>query len=186
MRKRLYSPCSIVCHGASEVKICEFLRQDYRLRICDISNKKGTHNIEITSLLNFLNASVLKTKESYIRYVGKDFLQFDEDGNIINHKIFIMMDVDGYYDEAEKFANKKMFKGHWAYKYIVPILSNPNLDESFNKAGYKINSHESKPKQYLEFLSKNKLKYKEIFKYVSNFKTNIFDLVEWLDKYCNN
>lgn len=79
-----------------------------------------------------------------------------------------------------------MLKGHWAYNYIVPILSNPNLDESFNKARYKINSHESKPKQYLEILSKNKLKYKEIFKCVSSFKTNIFDLVERLDKYYNN
>ena len=39
------------------------------------------------------------------------------------------MDTDDCSEEEKrKFINKEMFKGHWAYDYIVPIYNIPELE----------------------------------------------------------
>lgn len=35
------------------------------------------------------------------------------------------------------FISKEMFKGHWAYEYIVPIYDSPDLENVMVKAGIK-------------------------------------------------
>ena len=37
-------------------------------------------------------------------------------------------------DEKRKFINKEMFKGHWAYDYIVPIYNIPELETVLTEA----------------------------------------------------
>ena len=42
----------------------------------------------------------------------------------------MIMDTDDCtLEQANAYKGKSMFKNHWAYDYIEPIYSQPNLDE---------------------------------------------------------
>lgn len=44
------------------------------------------------------------------------------------------MDTDDCTEkQKEEYINKSMFKGHWAYDYIVPIFNSPALEDVLSK-----------------------------------------------------
>lgn len=50
--------------------------------------------------------------------------------------IFVIMDTDDCNAEMlRSFKDKSLFKGHWAYDYIVPVFNTENLEEVMERAG---------------------------------------------------
>lgn len=135
MRKLNYTKAVVIVHGKSEKQICQYIKNKLRLKIEIYSDKNGEKSIQITSLKNTLNNKIFK---SYINFINTfEDIELTADNKNINNdfKIFIIMDTDDC-SEAEKikFINKEMFKGHWAYDYIVPIYNIPELETVLTEA----------------------------------------------------
>ena len=99
------------------------------------SDKNGEKAIQITSLKNTLNNKIFKSYRNFIK-IYED-VELSRDGKSINNsfKIFIIMDTDDCSAEQKRdFINREMFKGHWAYNYIVPIYNIPELESVLEKA----------------------------------------------------
>ena len=136
MREANYLKAVAVVHGKSELQICQYIKQKLRLNIEIESDKKGEKAIQITSLKNTLNKKYFQKQSEFLKKF--DIIKLDEKGRKIadDFKIFIIMDTDDCTGKQIKaFKNKEMFKGHWAYDYIVPIYNSQNLKEVLVKAG---------------------------------------------------
>ena len=129
MRKLNYTKALVIVHGKSEKQICQHIKNKLRLKIEIYSDKNGEKAIQITSLKNTLNNKIFKSYRNFIN-TFEDIELTDNNKSINNNfKIFIIMDTDDCSeDEKRKFINKEMFKGHWAYDYIVPIYNIPELE----------------------------------------------------------
>lgn len=135
MNKLNYLKAVIIVHGKSEKQICDFVKQQLRLKIDIVSDKKGEKAIQITSLKNILNNKIFGKKASFLKQYPDVELDEDEKEISNNFKVFIIMDTDDCTEEQkEKFILKEMFKGHWAYDYIVPIFNSPQLESVLTKA----------------------------------------------------
>lgn len=135
--KPCYLKAIVIVHGKSEKQICDYIKSNLRLKIEVISDKKGEKSIQITSLMNILNDSRFRTMDAFL----KNFC----DTEIVNErkkkrlspdfKIFTIMDTDDCTEkQKEEYINKSMFKGYWAYDYIVPIYNSPSLEDVLVKA----------------------------------------------------
>ncbi len=135
MNKLNYLKAVVIVHGKSEKQICDFVKQQLRLKIDIVSDKKGEKAIQITSLKNILNNKIFGKKASFLKQYPDVELDKDEKEISNNFKVFIIMDTDDCTEEQkEKFILKEMFKGHWAYDYIVPIFNSPQLESVLTKA----------------------------------------------------
>ena len=124
----------VVCHGRSEVKIVEYLKQNLRIPIEIMSENKGKNSIQIgKSLDRFLN-TYLSTKK-----------QLDELGEIeyvqkypVKLKIFILMDLDDVNDSnvVDNYKNGNLFSKFKFAKSIVPLYNDGNLEEVIGSMGY--------------------------------------------------
>lgn len=135
MRVIHYLKAVVIVHGKSEKQICDHVKQQLRLKMEIISEKKGEKSIQITSLKNILNNTIFKSKTSFLKNFQD--IELDENSkNIANDfKIFIIMDTDDCTVEQKKaYINKEMFREHWAYDYIEPIYNTKNLEEVLTKA----------------------------------------------------
>lgn len=129
----------VVCHGRSEVKIVEYLKQNLRIPIEIMSENKGKNSIQIgKSLDRFLN-TYLSTKK-----------QLDELGEIeyvqkypVKLKIFILMDLDDVNDSnmVDNYKNGKLFSKFKFAKSIVPLYNDGNLEEVIGSMGYNPPKH---------------------------------------------
>ena len=135
MRKLNYTKALVIVHGKSEKQICQHIKNKLRLKIEIYSDKNGEKAIQITSLKNTLNNKIFKSYRNFIN-TFEDIELTDNNKSINNNfKIFIIMDTDDCSeDEKRKFINKEMFKGHWAYDYIVPIYNIPELETVLTEA----------------------------------------------------
>ena len=135
MRKLNYTKALVIVHGKSEKQICQYIKNKLRLKIEIYSDKNGEKAIQITSLKNTLNNKIFKSYRNFIN-TFEDIELTDNNKSINNNfKIFIIMDTDDCSeDEKRKFINKEMFKGHWAYDYIVPIYNIPELETVLTEA----------------------------------------------------
>lgn len=62
------------------------------------------------------------------------------------------MDTDDCTEkQKEEYINKSMFRGHWAYDYIVPIFNSPALEDVLDKANIKFDKKGSERKNILEY-----------------------------------
>lgn len=135
MNKINYLKAVVIVHGKSEKQICDFIKQQLRLKIDIVSDKKGEKSIQITSLKNILNNKIYGKKASFLKKYPDVELDEDEKEISDNFKVFIIMDTDDCTeDQKEKFILKEMFEGHWAYDYIVPIFNSPQLESVLTKA----------------------------------------------------
>ncbi|EKI8124656.1 hypothetical protein PFU88_003133, partial [Enterococcus faecalis] len=102
----------------------------------DIYQKNGgERSIEISSIMDILNGANFKTRKNFLKEYGQ--IQTDEKNNLLNFKVFIIVDVDNTSQQnVANYCNKAMFKKHWLYDYIVPILNNKDLEEALNSIGY--------------------------------------------------
>ena len=137
MGKINYRKVAVVVHGKCEWIMCNYIKNNLRLKMEVKADKKGEKGIQITSLMNFLN--------------GRDFSleKFTDDDNDIeiegsgeniklkNFKLFTIMDTDCCKSDqkVKAYQNKSMFKNHWLYEYIEPIYNTPNLDTILKRYG---------------------------------------------------
>lgn len=151
-----YLKAIVIVHGQSELQMCNFIKNKLRLKIDIISKDKGGHSIQISSIMKRLKGKDINSLNN-LKNRYKEELKI-EDNEIIDFKIFIIMDTDDCNNEEEKnnFINKNMFKNHWAYKYIVPIYNITNLEDVLINA---------------EIIDKNTIKNKKDKK---NYKIKIF------------
>ena len=135
MRRLNYTKAVVIVHGKSEKQICQYIKNKLRLKIEIYSDKNGEKAIQITSLKNTLNNKIFKSYRNLINTF--EDIELTADNKKINNdfKIFIIMDTDDCSEtEKTKFINKEMFKGHWAYDYIVPIYNIPELETVLTEA----------------------------------------------------
>ncbi len=129
-----YLKAVIICHGLSEYTITKHIKSNLRLKIEIDAKDKGEHSIQINSILDFLSTTNYISKHNFIKKFKDDM----PNGEINpQFKIFIIMDTDDEEltpNDIENFKNKNMFKGHWAYDYIVPIYNTKNLEDILLKA----------------------------------------------------
>ena len=129
-----YLKAIVIVHGKSELQMCDFIKKNLRLKIDIISKDKGGHSIQISSIMKRLRGKDINSLNN-LKNRYKDELKI-EDNEIIDFKIFIIMDTDDCKNDEEKnnFINKNMFKNYWAYDYIVPIYNITNLEDVLIKA----------------------------------------------------
>lgn len=126
----------VICHGKSELQVARYISTNLRLGIKTYAKDNGKHSIQITSLMDVLNAAPFKdptafTKEYPVEETGKG-----KNRRFPDFRLFIIMDTDDCTDEQrEHFKDGSMFSGHWLSPYIVPIYDSPNLEEVLWKSG---------------------------------------------------
>lgn len=168
-----YLKAIVIVHGKSEKQMCEFIKSKLKLNYHIESDKKGEKSIQITSVMKTLKNTIYKDFNSFIdkfptvkliniennnsKKKGtkrkKEKVTLDED-----FKIFIIMDTDDCTAiERQEFINKKMFEEHWAYKYIVPIFNDSNLEDVLQSCNIKFEKKGSeRKKEYIKIFPTDK------------------------------
>lgn len=136
MKKLVYLKTIVIVHGKSEKQICQYVKNNLRLKMEIISEKNGENSIQITGLMKLLNNKKFKSYNSFIR--NFEDVELIKDGKNLSDdfKIFIIMDTNDCVNDEQrtKYRNKELFKNHWAYKYSVPIHNTPELETILTKA----------------------------------------------------
>lgn len=158
-RKPNYLKCIVIVHGKSEKQICDYIKSKLRFQMEIISKDKGQKSIQINGLQTLFNKDKrLSTYNEFITYFSN--IEFEGKKNKIASyfKIFIIMDTDDCLDEQrEKYISKELFKGHWAYDYIVPIFNSPELESIMIKAGIKFEKKgDERKKEYIRIFPTDK------------------------------
>ena len=148
--KPCYLKAIVIVHGKSEKQVCEYIKSNLRLKIEIISDKKGEKSIQITSLMNILNDSRFRTMNAFLKNFCDVEIVYEKKKKRIpsDFKIFTIMDTDDCTEkQKEEYINKSMFRGHWAYDYIVPIFNSPALEDVLDKANIKFDKKGSERKK---------------------------------------
>jgi len=146
-----YTRAVVIVHGKSEHDIVKHIRSKLRIPIKIYQKNGGERSIEISSIMDILNGANFKTKNNFLKEY--DQIQIDKKKNLLNFKVFIIVDVDNTpRQNVDNYCNKSMFKKHWIHDYVVPILNNNNLEEVLNSIGYTAAKN-----------SKDKKNYKKVF-----------------------
>ena len=136
-RKPSYTRGIVIVHGKCELIMCNYIKNNLRLTMDILSDKKGTISIQISSLQKFLKKKSLESFEEFsLKYDNEQQIEKEEgsNGKLKNFKIFTIMDTDDCTSEqAEAYKDKSMFKKYWFYDYIVPIYDSPDLDSILKK-----------------------------------------------------
>lgn len=137
----------VIVHGRSEFDIVKHIKSKLRIPIEIYQKNGGERSIEIQSILDILNGANFKTKKNFLTEYPK--IETDGKGNPINFRVFIIVDVDGNNKEnVDRYLNKSMFKNHWLYNYVEPILNDNNLEEVLNSIGYTAAKNNKEKKKY--------------------------------------
>lgn len=162
-----YLKAITIVHGKSERQICDFIISKLKLNIHIEAEKGGKKSIEITSINNILNNTVYNTFDSFItkfstiELVDVQSTTKKKKGNKNksskkklpdDFKIFIIMDFDNCTEkQRNEFVSKKMFEGHWAYDYIVPIYNDIDLEEVLTRCQIKFEKKgKERKKEYIK------------------------------------
>ena len=177
MREINYLKAVVIVHGKSEKQICDFVKQQLRMKMQVVSEKKGEKSIQITSLKNILNNKIYKNKQNFIREYPDIELDSQRKNISPEFRIFIIMDTDDCTEkQKQKFISKKMFEGHWAYEYIVPIFNSPQLESVLVKANVPFEKKDNKrKKEYIKIFPTDE-------KYIKSDVIQIDELREKLKK----
>ena len=132
-----YLKAIVIVHGKSELQINNFIKQSLRLKIESYSEHNGENSIQIDGLNKILDNSIFRSIDKlYKKYPDLNVVGKGRKKRIENFRLFIIMDTDDCKkNDKESFKNKEMFKGHWAYDYIVPIFNDKNLEEVLQSCG---------------------------------------------------
>lgn len=142
-------------HGKSEYLLCRHIMSNLHLKHEIIARDRGRTSIQINGLMDELNTKHLRNYKNFVsQYKDVEATK----GKLLGFKLFILMDVEDCSDEMRrKYISGEMFKEHWLGEYIVPIYSQPNLEQTMKEAGIPITKNEKE-------------------KYVKIFPTNHGDL----------
>ena len=177
-----YLPCSVVCHGECELVLVRSIQNKKRRFLNPLSERNGKSSIEINTLNKFLNRRY-PTKADYIKE-NKSVLCLKNKKEIINHKIFSLMDKDNTDDYLfNAYKNKTLFSGFWwgEDELIFPLYFYPDMDTVFSNHGYPINVNKHKPTQYFRYLTTD---YDGVIRMLSSLdpkESNIRELLDYLN-----
>lgn len=126
----------VICHGKSELKMSRFISSNLHLNIKTFARDGGKHSIQITSLDSVLRAKPFNKLSSFLEEYTVETSGKAKDRKLVNFKLFIIMDTDDCTDrQREDYQSKAMFKGHWLYDYIVPVVNIPTLEDVLVESG---------------------------------------------------
>ncbi|MEG1312402.1 MAG: hypothetical protein RSD47_10405 [Romboutsia sp.] len=150
-----YTRAVIIVHGKSEEHICKYIKSNLKVKIEIYKNNKSS--IQITDLNKLINNEIFKNKKSFLKkYDDIEVIKKE----LTNFKLFIIMDTDDCTNEKKQnYISGAMFKGHWAYDYIVPIYNNENLEDVMEKLGIKI--EKDNKREYIKIFPTDR-KYKQL------------------------
>jgi len=175
--------------------MCDHIKQNLHLPIHIESNKKGRNSIQISSIMNTLNNTIYKDFSSFYHNFGDKLEENTYNKKRLPHyfRIFIIMDTDDCKTDEQRvnYINKEMFKGHWAYEYIVPIFNTPELETVLTKADIAFKKlKDERKKEYIKIFP-TKTKYKqqnkdpiEIAEFMKKLSKNKNTNMELFIKYC--
>ena len=158
-RKPNYLKCIVIVHGKSEKQICDYIKNKLRFHMEIISREKGKKSIQINGLKNlFFKDKRLSSHNDFLTCFSSVEIVGKKNKMASYFKIFIIMDTDDCSDEQrKKYINKELFKGHWAYDYIVPIYNSPDLENVMVKAGIKFEKKgDERKKEYIKIFPTDK------------------------------
>lgn len=177
-----YLPCSVVCHGESELVLIKQIQNKKRRSLNPLSERNGKGCVEINTLNKYLSRQ-FPSKNDYIKQY-KNVLCLRNKREIINHQIFALIDKDETSDAVfESYKSKKLFDGFWwgQEKLIVPLYFNPNMDIIFTNHGFPIDTNKSKPAQYFKYLTTRYDDIMDMLYSLNNRESNIKELLCYLD-----
>jgi hypothetical protein len=186
--------CVVICHGKSEVIITQCIRQTLRLPIEEFAEKNGSQgrgqykSIEISGLDRIMNNTVFGSINSFLKkYTKVETTGRGKKRKLHNFKLFIIMDVDNTKAEnVRNYTSKKMFKEHWAYEYIVPILNDNNLEEVMKDSKIRYDTIKNKCSEYLELFPKGSSKKSDLEEHMRKLKCCKKTNMEEFFEYCIN
>ena len=192
MAKHKFIPnyiCAIVVvHGESENIITKHIKSSLRLNV--YIHRRST-SIQINGLLNELNTNFGDIKQ--LKSKLKNQLDIDKN-KVKNFKIFTIMDTDDCTDKMKKqYINGDLFSSYNLKEYVVPIYSNPDLENALYLSGLipKIFNDSEKVKEYGKLFPINRvavgnsqLPLEEMKKTYSKLESNGATNLELFIKYC--
>ena len=110
-KKLNYLKAVVIVHGKSELQMCEFIKNNLRIKMGFISNNKGKSSIQISGLLKRLNGKDIKDFNSFFKKY-EDEIEIINDKLSTNFKMFIIMDTDDCSEEE-----KNNYKGRNLHPY---------------------------------------------------------------------
>ena len=138
-----YQHSMVIVHGKSEHSLCSCIKSNLHLPGEIVAERKGKCSIQITSLRDYLNRNEFKT---FYNFHKKFDMVHAFKGELIDFKLFVIMDVDDCsIQQKQSYIQKTMFSDHWLKNYIVPIVNDPNLEETMTQAGIPVH----KKKDYI-------------------------------------
>ena len=175
-RKPNYLKCIVIVHGKSEKQICNYIKSKLRFHMEIIGKEKGQKSIQINGLQNLFNKDKrLSAYNDFITYFSDVEIEGKKNKIASYFKIFVIMDTDDCSDEQrKKYISKELFKGHWAYDYIVPIFNSPDLENTMVKAGIKFEKKgDERKKEYIKIFPTDKKYMKNESLELSSFAKNL-------------
>ena len=190
-RKPNYLKCIVIVHGKSEKQICNYIKSKLRFHMEIIGKEKGQKSIQINGLQNLFNKDKrLSAYNDFITYFSDVEIEGKKNKIASYFKIFVIMDTDDCSDEQrKKYISKELFKGHWAYDYIVPIFNSPDLENTMVKAGIKfVKKGDERKKEYIKIFPTDKKYMKNESVELSSFAKNLSIIketnMEYFINYC--
>lgn len=198
-----YLKAIVIVHGKSEKQMCNFIKAKLKLNCYIESDKQGEKSIQINSVMNILKNTIYKDFGSFIsNFPSVKLINIEKSkkkkGNnkkkikqvlSDDFKIFIIMDTDDCTEkERKEFINKKMFEGHWAYDYIIPIFNDSNLEDVMQACKIKFEKKGvERKKEYIKIFPTDKKYQKKDSLQIEEFrnkltkckKTNMNEFVEF-------
>jgi len=130
----VFTEIMVIVHGKSEYEICSYIKSNLKIKMEIIAQKKGKNSIQINSLKNILGNITFKNKKNFLNEYND--IRSDTKKNILNFKLFMIMDTDDCTaEDVENYMDKSMFINHWLYDFIIPIYNIKDLEDVLKKAG---------------------------------------------------
>ena len=95
-----YTKCAVIVHGKSEFHLIRFIYTNLHLPVKIISKDKGRGSIQINSLNGLLNKKCFKTLSAFAKEYSVEYDKKKRE--LINFKLFIIMDTDDCSEEVKK------------------------------------------------------------------------------------
>lgn len=126
----------VICHGKSELQLARYATTNLHLNLPSHSRDNGKTSIQITSLMDVLNSSDFKNIDSFLDNYVVESVGKGRKKRLLNFWLYIIMDTDDCTErQRQEFISKKMFTGHWAEEYIIPIYDTPSLEKVMKDCG---------------------------------------------------
>lgn len=126
----------VICHGKSELQLARYTTTNLHLNLRSVSRENGKTSIQITSLMDILNSTNFRDVDSFLDCYDVETTGKGKRKRLLNFQMFAIMDTDDCTEkQRQEFISKKMFAGHWAEEYIIPIYDTPSLERVMKDCG---------------------------------------------------